>query len=136
MLDFSPFLVFLAVVAAAVVLRRRINDPASPLGRWWDRYVRSWYDRHVRSWLSLGFKIILFLTVIIWFAVYLSAPEKDRGSLGDLIDRFNHPEGKAPSGKDKAGREKALEDGSRHAPAAVPATPSEPGAGPAPPVRR
>lgn len=101
-MDFSPLLVFLAVVAAAVVLRRRINDPASPLGRWYDHYVRSWYDRHVRAWFSLGFKIILFLTVIIWFAVYLSAPEKDRGSLNDLIGRFNHPEGKDKSGKDKA----------------------------------
>ena len=106
-MDFSLLLVFMAVVAAAVVLRRRINDPASPIGRWWDRYILSWYNRHARSWLNLGFKIFLFLTVILWFAIYLSTPKEDRNSLGELIDMYNHPEGKAPAGMEKVGEEKA-----------------------------
>ena len=118
-MDISPLLVFLAIVAAAVVLRRKINDPASPFGRW--------FERNVRSRFGQGLKIVLFLTVIIWFAVYLSAPEKDRSSLSDLFDRFFYPEGKPEAGKGRA-----LEKGAQQSPAANPETGREI----APPVRR
>ena len=118
-MDFFQLLVFLALVAAVVFLRRKVNDPASPFGRW--------FERNMRSRLSQGFKMVLFLTVIIWFAVYLSAPEKDRSSLSDLFDRFFHPEGKPEAGKGKA-----LEKGTKQSPAASPET----GRDLAPPVRR
>ena len=114
-MGFFPLLFFLALVAAVVFLRRKINDPASPFGRW--------FERNMRSRLSQGFKMVLFLTVIIWFAVYLSAPEKDRSSLSDLFDRFFHPEGKPEAGKEK---------GAKQRPAASPETGREI----TPPVRR
>ncbi len=117
-MDISTLFVFLAIVAAAVVLRRKINDPASPFGRW--------FERNVRSRFGQGLKMVLFLTVIIWFAVYLSAPEKDRSSLSDLFDRYFHPEGKS-----EAGKEKAPEKGAQQSPAASPET----GRKMAPPVR-
>ena len=112
-------LVFLAIVAATVVFRRKINDPASPFGRW--------FELNARSRFGQGLKMVLYLTVIIWFAVYLSAPEKDRSSLSDLFDRFFNPEGKP-----EAGKEKAPEKGAQQSPAASPETGREI----APPVRR
>ena len=71
--------------------------------------------------------MVLFLTVIIWFAVYLSAPEKDRSSLSELFDRFFYPEGKSEAGKEKAPEKRA-----QQSPAASPETSREM----APPVRR
>ncbi len=117
-MDISTLFVFLAIVAAAVLLRRKINDPASPFGQW--------FERNVRSRFGQGLKLVLFLTVIIWFAVYLSAPEKDRSSLSDLFARFLHPEGKSETGKEKAPEKRA-----QQSPAASPET----GRKMAPPVR-
>ena len=52
---------FVIFIGGAIKLRRRINDPAHPIGRWWARTIQSWYDRHAVSPLKLGFQIIIFL---------------------------------------------------------------------------
>jgi len=119
MLDYLPLAVFLILVGAAVALRRKMKDPASPLGRW--------FERTGRSRLGQGVKVVLFLTVILWFAVYLSAPEKDRGSLSDLFGRFMNPEGKPEVEKKKAPGKRPVET-----PYAIP----KPGPETTPPVRR
>jgi hypothetical protein len=100
-LDSLPLVIFLVLVAAAVVLRRRINDPARPLGRWYARTIQSWYDRHGRSWSSLGFKIFLFLTMLLWLVIYLNGPERERGGLRELFAPLMYPQGKPPAGDEE-----------------------------------
>ncbi|HJO75565.1 MAG TPA: hypothetical protein QGH84_10230 [Rhodospirillales bacterium] len=84
-MDSLPVILFLALIAAAVVLRRRINDPASAFGRWWARTIQSWYDRHADAPLELGFKVIIFLTVILWVGIFLNSSGKESSGLGDLF---------------------------------------------------
>ena len=77
MLDWLFFAVVGALIAAAVLIRRVINDPDSAFGQW--------YQARAHHRLTKAGKAVLYLTVAIWFIIYLSAPEEDRGSLGDLF---------------------------------------------------
>jgi hypothetical protein len=101
-LDSLPLIFFLALIAAAVVLRRCINDPANPIGRWWVRTIQSRWDRSVQSWFNLGFKIFLFLTAVLWLTIYLSAPDdKKGGGLKELFAPLTHPEGRPEVGGER-----------------------------------
>ena len=105
-MDSPIFIIFLALIAAAVVLRRRINDPDSPIGRWWERSIQSRWEHSVQSWFNLGFKIFLFLTAILWLTIYLSAPDDNKGGgLKELFDPLTHPDGKPEAGGKKAAPE-------------------------------
>lgn len=91
-MDSLILVIIVVVIAAVVILRSHLNDPASPIGGWYDRTIQSWYDRHVRSRYNLGFKIFIYLTMILWFVVYLATLDNDPTGLGDLF------EGALPSG--------------------------------------
>ncbi len=71
------FTVLAALIPAAVLIRREMHDPDSGFGQW--------YQARVHPRLTRALKAFLYLTVAIWFIIYLSAPEEDRGSLGDLF---------------------------------------------------
>jgi len=85
-LEFLFILGFVVLITAAVILRRRINDPASTLGRWWARSVQSWYERHAGSPLQLGFKIIVYLTAILWLVIFVSSWGDEREGKRELFE--------------------------------------------------
>ena len=77
---FFLFLVFLTLAAAAIVIRRKVNDPANPFGLW--------FERNMRSRMAQAAKVVAYLTLAAWFLVYLVAPKEERGSFGDLMQGF------------------------------------------------
>ncbi len=79
-MEFFLLLVFLALVAAAIVIRRRVNDPANPFGLW--------FKRNMRPRMVQAAKVVAYLTLAAWFLVYLVAPKEERGSFGDLMQGF------------------------------------------------
>jgi len=72
--------VFLVVVAAAVAVRRKIKDPASPLGQW--------CVKNLRPRMARAAKGVAYLTLAAWVLIYLFAPKEERGSFGDLVRDF------------------------------------------------
>ncbi|MCH8237267.1 MAG: hypothetical protein IIC06_03740 [Proteobacteria bacterium] len=77
MLDWLFFAVIAGLMAAAIVIRRKVNDPDNAFGQW--------YRAHVHHKLAQAGKVVMFLTVAVWFIIYLSAPEGEPSTLGDLF---------------------------------------------------
>ena len=74
------FSILAALIPAAVLIRRKIKDPETPLGRWFEeRFGPLWKDAVV--WVSI-------LTLVAWAAVYALAPEKDRANLGQFLKSY------------------------------------------------
>lgn len=74
------FSVLAALIPAAVLFRRQIKDPETPLGRWFEERFRPlWKDAVV--WVSI-------LTLVVWAAVYVLAPEGKRGNLGQFLEGY------------------------------------------------
>ncbi len=68
------FLVLMvAMVAAAVVIRRKVRDPENPFGRWFQTRVKPRLPG-----LATAFSLA---TLLIWAAIYVTASEEDRGNL-------------------------------------------------------
>ncbi len=68
------FLVLMAaLVAVAVVIRRKVRDPEDPFGRWFQCRVKPRLPG-----LATAFSLA---TLLIWAAVYVTASEEDRGNL-------------------------------------------------------
>ncbi len=68
------FLVLMAaLVAAAVVIRRKVRDPENPFGRWFQTRVKPRLPG-----LATAFSLA---TLLIWAAIYVTASEEDRGNL-------------------------------------------------------
>lgn len=76
-MDWVIFAVLVALMAAAIKIRRKINEPDSAFGRW--------YRERVGPKLAQAGKVVMFLTVILWFVIYLAAPEENRGNLSGLF---------------------------------------------------
>lgn len=76
-MDWVIFAVLAALMAAAIKIRREVNKPDSAFGRW--------YRDRVGPRLARAGKIVMFLTVVLWFVVYVTAPEGDRGDLSGLF---------------------------------------------------
>ena len=72
--------VLAALIPAAVVFRRKINDPKTPLGRW--------FEEHIRPRSKDAIMGVFILTFLVWAAVYVLAPEEDRDSLGQALKGF------------------------------------------------
>jgi len=64
-------LVFLfAVIIGAVVVRRKIRDPESTLGRWYhDRFKPR--EKEIATWFFVA-------TLLIWAGIYVAASKQDR----------------------------------------------------------
>ncbi len=62
-----------AMVAAAVVIRRKVRDPENPFGRWFQTRVKPRLPG-----LATAFSLA---TLLIWAAIYVTASEEDRGNL-------------------------------------------------------
>ena len=62
-----------ALVAAAVVIRRKARDPENPFGRWFQNHVK----RRLPG-LATAFSVA---TLLIWAAVYVTASPEARGNL-------------------------------------------------------
>lgn len=77
---FFLFLVFLALVAAAIVIRRKVNDPANPFGLW--------FERTMRPRMVVAAKAVAYLTLAAWVLIFAFAPEDERGGFGDLMKNF------------------------------------------------
>ncbi len=77
---FFLFLVFLAVVAAAIVIRRKVNEPENPFGLW--------FKRTMRPRMALAAKVVAYLTLAAWVLIFAFAPKDERGSYGDLMKSF------------------------------------------------
>ena len=74
------FAVLAALIPAAILFRRKIKDPETPLGRWFEERFRPlWKDAVI--WVSI-------LTLVAWAAVYALAPEGDRGNLSQFLKGF------------------------------------------------
>jgi peptidoglycan/LPS O-acetylase OafA/YrhL len=101
-LEWLFVLVFVALAALAIRVRRAMKDPLHPFGRW--------FDRHARPRLKALAMAVFALTVIGWYAIYLTAPEGDRKGLTEAFqDLFWQFE------KDKA-RVRPMIDGDRKKP--------------------
>ncbi len=68
------FAVLAALFPAAILFRRKTNDPETPLGRWFEKRFRPWSKDAVMG--------VFILTFLIWAAVYVLAPKEDRDKLG------------------------------------------------------
>ena len=79
-MDFFLLLVFLALVAAAIVVRRKVNDPANSFGLW--------FERTMRPRMARAAKVVAYLTLAVWFLIFAFAPKDERGSFGDLMKDF------------------------------------------------
>ncbi len=62
-----------ALVVAGMILHRKARNPEDPFGRWFQSRVQPRLPG-----LSTGFFLATFLA---WTAVYVTAPEEDRGNL-------------------------------------------------------
>ncbi len=71
------FAVIGALMAAAIVIRRKVNDPDNAFGQW--------YRVRVHPRLMQAGKVAMVLTVLVWLIIYLSAPEGEPSTLGDLF---------------------------------------------------
>lgn len=79
-MDIFLLLVFLALVAAAVVIRRRVNKPGNSFGLW--------FERTMRPRMAQAAKIVAYLTLAVWILIFAFAPKDERGSFGDLMKSF------------------------------------------------
>ena len=79
-MDFFLLLVFLALVAAAIVVRRKVNDPANSFGLW--------FERTMRPRMARAAKVVAYLTLAVWFLIFAFAPKDERGSVDDLLQSF------------------------------------------------
>ncbi len=76
-MDWLFFAVIGVLMAAAIVIRRKVNDPDNAFGQW--------YQARVHPRLMQAGKVVMVLTVAIWFIIYLSAPDDGPSTLGDLF---------------------------------------------------
>jgi len=77
-------------IAAAIVFRRRLNDPETPLGGWFARLRPK-----LKEWTMLVF----IATFLLWTVVYLNAPDEDRDNLGEAMQEiWKSISGGAPEG--------------------------------------
>ena len=77
MLDWLFFAIVGVLMAFAILIRRKMNDPDNAFGQW--------YQARVHSRMMQAGKAVLYLTVVVWFIIYLSAPEGEPSTLGDLF---------------------------------------------------
>jgi len=64
-------LVFLfAVIIGAVVVRRKIRDPESTLGRWYHDRIKP-REKEIATWFFVA-------TLLIWAGIYVAASKQDR----------------------------------------------------------
>ncbi len=77
---FFLFLIFLALVAAAIVIRRRVNEPGNSFGLW--------FERTMRPRMAQAAKGVAYLTLAAWILIFAFAPKDQRGSFGDLMQGF------------------------------------------------
>ncbi len=97
-MDFFLLLVFLAVVAAAIVYRRRVNEPGNAFGLW--------FERTMRPRMARAAKVVAYLTLAAWVLIFAFAPKDERGSFGDLVQGFRKAiglEGRETPGQPSAG---------------------------------
>ncbi len=72
------YAVLAGLIAAAVVIRRQANNPESALGRW--------VENRMRPRLAQGLRAFFYLTLVLWFVIYLTASKEERGSLSDFFE--------------------------------------------------
>ena len=77
MLDWLFFAVIGGLMAAAIVIRRKVNDPDNVFGQW--------YRARLHPRLMQAGKLAMVLTVVVWLIIYLNAPEGEPSTLGDLF---------------------------------------------------
>lgn len=74
------FLVFLALAAAAIVIRRKVNEPGNTFGLW--------FERTMRPRMVVAAKVVAYLTLAAWVLIFAFAPKDEHGSFGDLMKSF------------------------------------------------
>ncbi len=79
-MDFFLFLIFAALIAAAVVIRRKVNEPGNSFGLW--------FERTMRPRMARAAKAVAYLTLAAWILIFALAPKDERGSFGDLMQNF------------------------------------------------
>ena len=90
MLDWLFFAIVGVLMAFAILIRRKMNDPDNAFGQW--------YQARVHSRVMQAGKVIMVLTVVVWFIIYLNAPKEDPSTLGDLFKGISQSFGES-SGK-------------------------------------
>ena len=80
------YVVLAGLIAAAAVIRRQANNPESVFGRW--------VENRMRPRLAQGLRAFFYLTLVLWFVIYLTASKEERGSLSDffenIVQTFDH----------------------------------------------
>ncbi len=107
---FFLFLVFLAFVTAAIVIRRKVNEPGNSFGLW--------FERTMRPRMAQAAKGVAFLTLAAWILIFAFAPKDERGSFGDLMQGFRKAVGL--EGRETPGRPSAEPSAPSSSPPSIP----------------
>jgi len=79
--------VFVAIVVAAMSVRRRVRD---------DKTLQGWYQHMVKNRLDLVKKIVIYGTLILWVGIWLATRGDEKASVGSLLrdisNSWNKPE--------------------------------------------
>jgi hypothetical protein len=76
-LEWLVLALFVVAIAAAVKVRRAINDPANPFGQWVQTRVRPWFGRAATA--------VFIATLVGWALLYASVPEHERKNIGEAF---------------------------------------------------
>lgn len=90
------FVFLVAGIVGAVVLRRRLRDPESMLGRWYQERIKP-RQRIFTTWFFLG-------TLVLWAVLFFAASEEDQAKSTRALKTF----GKAFTAPKTPGKEPAI----------------------------
>jgi hypothetical protein len=101
-LEWVFVILFVAAAALAIRVRHALEDPLSPFGHW--------FDKHARPRLKQAAMAVFGLTLLGWFAVYLTAPAEDRKGLTetfqDLWKQFDADKARFKEQREGGGKQK------------------------------
>jgi len=85
-------LVFIAIVVAAMSVRRRVRG---------DKTLQGWYQHMVKNRLDVVKKIVIYGTIILWAGIWLITRGDEKASIGNLLrdisNSWNKQESQLPS---------------------------------------
>lgn len=74
------FVLVFAAIVAAIVIRRKVNEPHSPLG--------TWLSKNLQPRMALAARVVAYLTLAAWFLIFAFTPKEDGGTVGELMQSF------------------------------------------------
>jgi len=73
-------ILLLGAIVGAVVVRRKIRDPESTLGRWYKDRIKP-REKEIATWFFVA-------TLLIWAGIYVAASKQDRDNSDRALKVF------------------------------------------------